>query len=205
MFVSTDITYTFDWNHYGAPKIRQDTTDPLNPKVFIRYESTKDASGKWGANGSFTNTAIPTITPPAGHTCTDTSVNEGCEHFGVGYYGTPTAIKYNWLVDGGGGTLAYSGSPVPVAAPKFVYTPLPAHSRRRWWLRFRRPWFRYRGREFGEPSWVKVIKTTTHNTNPVALGDLISDDTDGDGLANWQNGEPDEVETEWHLLQINNS
>ena len=114
---STDITYTFDWNHYGAPKIREDNTDPAHPKVFVRYESTKDSSGNWGANGSFTNTAIPTITPPAGHTCTDTSVNEGCEHFGVGYYGTPTAIKYNWLVDGGAGTLVYFGSPVSVATP----------------------------------------------------------------------------------------
>ena len=25
---STDVTYTFDWNHYGAPKIREDNTDP---------------------------------------------------------------------------------------------------------------------------------------------------------------------------------
>src|SRR5678815_2147674 len=53
--VSTDITYTFDWNHYGAPKIRQDNTNPAHPKVFVRYESTKDASGNWGANGSLTN------------------------------------------------------------------------------------------------------------------------------------------------------
>ena len=35
--VSTDITYTYDWNHYGAPRIRQDNTDPLHPKVFVRY------------------------------------------------------------------------------------------------------------------------------------------------------------------------
>jgi hypothetical protein len=60
------------------------------------------------------------------------------------------------------------------------------------------------GKEFGEPSWVKVIKTTTHNANAVALQHLISDDTDGDGLADWQNNEPDQVETEWHLLQTNN-
>ena len=51
---------------------------------------------------------------------------------------------------------------------------------------------------------MKVIKTTTHNANNVALRDLISDDADGDGLADWQNGEPDEVETEWKLLQANN-
>lgn len=56
---STDITYTFDWNHYGAPKIREDNSDPAHPKVFVRYESRKDASGNWGASGSFTNPPSP--------------------------------------------------------------------------------------------------------------------------------------------------
>ena len=204
---STDITYTFDWNHYGVPKIREDSTDPLNPKVFVRYESTKDSNGSWGANGSFTNTALSMITPPQGHTCTDTSVNEGCEHFGVGYYGIPAAIKYNWLVDGGAGNLVYFGSPVPVAAPTFVYTPPPAPGQpgANVVAAIQAPVVPIpAGKEFGDPSWVKVIKTTTHNANPVALQDLISDDADGDGLADWQNKEPDEVETEWYLLQTNN-
>jgi len=204
--VSTDITYTFDWNHYGAPKIRQDNTDPAHPKVFVRYESTKDGSGNWGANGSLTNPAIPTITPPAGHTCTDPSVNEGCEHFGVGYYGTPTAIKYNWLIDAGAGNLVYFGSPVAVAAPKFVYTapPAPGQPGAHVVAAIPAPVVPIpAGKQFGEPSWVKVIKTTTHNTNPVALRDLVSDDADNDGLADWQNKEPDQVETEWWLLQAN--
>jgi len=202
---STDITYTFDWNHYGAPKIREDNSDPLNPKVFVRYESTRDSSGQLGANGSFTNMAAPTITPPQGHTCTDVSVNEGCEHFGVGYYGTPTAIKYNWLVDAGGGNLAYFGTPVAVAAPKFVYTPAAPAQPAQVVAAIPAPVVPVPGKTFGDPSWVKVIKTTTHSVNPVALQDLVSDDGDGDGLADWQNGEPNEVETEWHLLQVNPS
>ncbi len=105
---ATDITYTFDWNHYGAPRIAEDISDPANPKVFVRYESTKNSDGTWGAAGSFTNTALPTVVPPQGHTCTDPSVNEGCEHFGVGYYGTPQAVKYHWLVDDNAGGLALS-------------------------------------------------------------------------------------------------
>ena len=56
-------------------------------------------------------------------------------------------------------------------------------------------------KEFGEPVWMKVIKTTTHNPDPVALEELISDDLDGDNLADWQNREPDEVESEWTLVQ----
>ena len=199
---STDITYTFDWNHYGAPKIREDNSDPANPKVFVRYESARDSSGQLGANGSFTNVAAPTIIPPQGHTCTDVSVNEGCEHFGVGYYGTPTAIKYNWLVDGGAGNLVYFGTPVAVAAPKFVYTPPAPAQPAKVVAAIPAPVVPVPGKEFGDPSWVKVIKTTTHSVNPVALQDLVSDDGDGDGKADWQNGEPNEVETEWHLLQV---
>jgi hypothetical protein len=58
-------------------------------------------------------------------------------------------------------------------------------------------------KQFGEPSWVKVVKTTSHNANNIILQDLISDDLDGDGKAEWQNHEPSEVETEWYLLQAN--
>ena len=102
----------------------------------------------------------------------------------------------------------YSGSPVPVAAPTFVYTP-PAGARPAQVVAaIPAPVVPSQvrvGKEFGEPSWVKVIKTTSHNANRVALQDLISGDTDNDGLADWQNRGPDEVETEWHLLQVNNS
>ena len=203
---STDITYTFDWNHYGAPKIREDNTDPLHPKVFVRYESTRDSSGNWGANGSFTNMAIPTITPPAGHSCTDPSVNEGCEHFGVGYYGATTAIRYNWLVDGGAGNLAIFGTPVAVAAPSWVYTPPAPLQPAQVVAAIPAPALPIpAGKQYGEPSWVKVIKTTTHNANDVVLQDLISADNDADGLADWQNQEPSEVESEWKLLQTNSA
>jgi len=52
---------------------------------------------------------------------------------------------------------------------------------------------------------VKVIKTKSHNANNVVLQALISDDTDHDGKADWQNNEPDEVETDWKLLQTNSA
>ncbi|AMK79026.1 MULTISPECIES: putative Ig domain-containing protein [Methylomonas] len=59
-------------------------------------------------------------------------------------------------------------------------------------------------KQFGEPSWVKVIKTKTHNDNVLALDELVGEDKDGDNHPDWTNGEPDEVESEWHLLQTNN-
>ncbi len=200
---STDITYTYDWNHYGPPKISEDKSDPAHPKVVIRYESAKNPDGTWAGY-----TAIPSapLTPTDGHSCTNPSVNEGCEHFGVGYYGTPTAIRYNWLVDNGAGALVHHTSPVMVATPSWTYqppadgqpavvvavipapvVPIPV------------------AKQFGEPSFVKVIKTKTHNVNNVALDDLVSDDKNGDGFNDWQNAEPAEVETEFKLLQANDS
>ena len=96
----------------------------------------------------------------------------------------------------------YFGSPVAVAAPKFTYTAPAAGQPAQAVAAIPAPVVPIpvvAGKEFGEPSWVKVIKTTTHNINPVALQDLVSDDADSDGLPDWQNGEPDEVETEWYL------
>ena len=197
---STDITYTYDWNHYGVPTITDDLSVPTTPKVRIRYESKKNFDGSWASY-----TAVPPVPigPTGGHQCTDPSVNMGCEHFGVGYYGAPVAIRYYWLVDDGAGNLV-RGPQVMVATPSFTYVPpaplipakvvaaipapedpIPA------------------GKEFGEPSFVKVIKTTTHSVNKLPLRGLISADKNGDGVLDWQNGEPSQVETEFYLLQKN--
>jgi hypothetical protein len=35
----------------------------------------------------------------------------------------------------------------------------------------------------------------------VALRDLVSPDTNNPNAKDWRHGEPDEVETEWQLLQ----
>lgn len=197
---STDITYTYDWNHYGAPRITDDPSNPALPRVLIRYASAKNPDGSWVAY-----TAIPAgpILPTNGHMCTNPSVNAGCEHYGVGYYGAPTAVRYHWLCDDGTGTLVFS-QPVMVATPSWTYAApvggqpavvvavIPAPE-------VEIP----PAKQFGEPSWVKVIKTSSHNANKINLSDLVSDDKDHDGMDDWQNGELDEVETEFKLLQTN--
>jgi len=48
---------------------------------------------------------------------------------------------------------------------------------------------------------VKEIKTTTHNNKEIKLRELVSDDPNDANDKNWANGEPDEVEVEWRILQ----
>ena len=193
-----DITYTYDWNHYGTPKICEDLSNPLHPKVIIRYESPKRPDGSWAAY-----TAIPSgpIAPTDGHRFTDPSVNFGGEHFGVGYYGTPTAIRYSWLKDDGFGNLVFAGA-VNVGTPVFgLYAAGGGFPARVQAAIEPPPPPEPPVREFGEPSWVKEIRTTSHNNHKVELRDLVTDDPDDPNDENWKNGEPDEVEVEWQLLQ----
>jgi hypothetical protein len=195
---STDITYTYDYNHYGTPTITQDLTDPLHPKVFVRYQSAKNPNGTWVA---FTSVPTGPISPTDGHQFTNPSINFGGEHFGVGFYGTPSAIKYNWLKDDGAGHLIFAGA-VNISTPAFTYLPaanglaaqvqaviVPPEPPEQPVL------------EFGDASWVKETKTSAHNNHKVELKDLVSDDPSDPKAKNWQNGEPAEVEVEWQLMQ----
>ena len=120
---STDITYTYDYNHYGTPKITEDTTSvPGHTNVLVRYEAVYTTNG-WSAY-----TAIPTnnIPPTAGHAFTNPSLNFGGEHFGVGYRNSPTKVLYHWLLDGGGFTHPLVlGPQVNVSTPTFTYNPPP--------------------------------------------------------------------------------
>lgn len=196
---STDITYTFDWNHYGTPTIVEDNSGP-QPKVFVRY-AAKYAGGTFSA---FTSVPPTPPSPTNGHMCTDISVNVGCEHFGVGYYGTPTAVKYNWLIEDpvGPGTLIH-GPAVNVATPSWTYFP-PAPAQPVAQVQaviLAPPPPEVPVYEFGDAVWVKSIVTTSHNNNRVELADLVSDDPSDPNDPNWANGEPDEVEIEWQILQ----
>ena len=195
---SSSVTYTFDWNHYGTPKITEDTTsNPGHTNTVIRYQATFDSKTlTWS-----TYTAIPSgpIAPTQGHQFTNPSINFGGEHFGVGFSQQPTSIQYHWLLDGGGflvrGPVVHVSTPtfsvfpaVGVAPPQVqaVIIPPPAP----------------RVLDFGAPTWVKEIITTSHTNSEVRLRDLVTPDADFPGAKDWRNGEPDEVEVEWQLMQI---
>jgi hypothetical protein len=194
---STDISYTYDYNHYGTPKITQDDSVAGHPKCIIRWESKKNPDGSWASY-----TAIPSgpIAPTNGHMFTNPAVNFGGEHFGVGYNVAVGAIRYNWLVDQAGALVR--GGAVQVSTPTFTYFPaavggVPAVQA----VIQPPPPPAPEPKEFGKAVWVKEIRTTTHNNNEVKLRNLLSDDPEDSNDKNWRNGEPDEVETEWQVLQ----
>jgi hypothetical protein len=204
---STDISYTYDYNHYGTPKITQDDSVVGHPKCVIRWESKHNPDGSWASY-----TAIPSgpINATDGHQFTNPNVNFGGEHFGVGYNVAVGAIRYQWLIDDGFGNLIHGGA-VQVSTPSFTYyAPIAAQPGQ--------PAVPAQVQavieppeppeapenpdiEFGTAVWVKEIRTTTHNNNKVELRDLVSDDPDEINDVNWRNGEPDEIEVEWQILQ----
>lgn len=202
---STGITYTYNWNHYGTCKITQDDSLPGHPKCFVRWASKKNPDGSWAAY-----TAVPTtpIAPTNGHMFTNPAVNFGGEHFGVGINALATAVKYFWLVDDGAGNLV-RGPAVQVSTPTFTYyAPVPAvpgipaaAAQVQAAIEPPEP-PEVHVKEFGPPVWVKEIRTTTHNNREVKLRDLVSDDPGDADDVNWRNDEPDEVEVEWEILQV---
>ena len=196
---STDISYTYDYNHYGTPKITQDDSVAGHPKCVIRWESKKNTDGTWAAF-----TAIPSgpINPTDGHQFTNPNVNFGGEHFGVGYNVAVGAIRYQWLIDDGFGNLTHGGA-VQVSTPSFTYFPPVAAQPAQVQAVIEPPPEppEVPTYEFGPAVWVKEIRTTTHNSNKVELRDLVSEDPDDPDGVNWRNGEPDEIEVEWQILQ----
>ena len=116
---STDVSYSYDYNHHGTSHITEDNSVPGHPKCIIKWESAKKADGTWGAF-----TAIPSgpISPTNGHQFTNPSVNYDGEHFGVGFKVQPSAVVYHWLLDNGAGALV-QGPVVNVMPPTFTYCP----------------------------------------------------------------------------------
>ena len=92
---STDITYTYDYNHYGKPKITEQPMWDVNlgiwhTNVYVDYLAI------WTNTGWSAYTAVPSsnIPPTMGHQFTNPNINFGGEHFGVGYTKNPGKVLY---------------------------------------------------------------------------------------------------------------
>lgn len=204
---STDITYTYDYNHYGVPKITEDNSDPLHPKVFVRYEAKKNLDGTYA---SFTNPQDPNnpLGPTGGHAFTNPGVNLGGEHFGVGFLRSPSLALYHWLVDDPAqpGNLIL-GPSVNVATPTFVYVPPPAPAQPaqvQVVIVPPAPEVPEPEAHFGVPVWVKVFTTVQPSGHKIELNELLPLDevNNPGGVPPWQGEvEQPETEIEWQVFQ----
>ena len=200
---AADVQYFFGapYNRYGTPSVIE-FTDGARWGSKVRWESTYDSTNSYASTTAL-SPANPT--PTNGHECylggpagatQGQYDSSGCEHFGIGLYGNPTATTYQWLVDDGSnsGKLTYANSPVNIPAvswqanagnvaavvpalPPAPVAALPAVPDCALW---------------GTATWMKIY--VTEAPEPAQLGNLLTGDSDVPQ-------EPGQVETEWQFLQ----
>ena len=194
---SKDVTYTFDFQRYGTPKITDDTVlvgGVSHPRTFVRWMSSYDQ-----VNHVFMQTtpvAAPNFQNTGGHLCYrgmlvgsipyDTA---GCEHFGIGTLVNPSATVYRWMKEDptAPGSLIAQGSPVTIPAPVWTVNPNPVLNQPPIVAAIipvppppavvpvpYRP-----DAEFGVAVWAKVFET--ESPDHVDLEHLVADDAAGPG------------------------
>lgn len=187
------ISFSFPSLHYGSgSRVQRGTT------AVLRYAATFNASSNsWS---SFTD-----VHPPGGpvattgHACV---IAQGCEHFGAGIYGSPSAIRYHWLIEDSAspGTLT-NGPAVSLMAPIHTVVP-PANVGGRVDVRaeFEAPEFEDDPefeveKQYPDAVWARITKVELPDT--VSLEALMSDNVDlFDNPAL-----PFEQEVEWDLVE----
>ena len=120
-------------------------------------------------------------------------------------------MRYYWLVDDGAGNLVH-GVQVDMGAPVWVYYPpvidpiaqvVVAPAQVNAVLPQPEP---EPGepvlKEFGDATWVRITRTTAHNNHKVELRDLASVDDQNPNKKNWKNGEADQIEVRWRIMQV---
>lgn len=154
--------------------------------VLLRWESPY-------VNGQFTVTTVPpaVFSPTFGHSCVQGAI-AGCEHFGYyPAYGTqPTGTVMTWLIEDpqNPGTL--------IGSPGSISIPMPKVSLQANAVQFEINAPKPKQFLFGEAQWVKVLKNDSQHA--VVVDELLEDNpvVPNDGNAN-------QVETAWKLLQFN--
>ena len=212
---SKDVTFTFNYQRYGSPKIVEDHSDPAHPnKVFVRWMSPYDQ-----VNHVFTATtpmAAAGFKDTGGHACLLGAnpngvpyAQAGCEHFGVGTLRNPTSTFYRWMKEdpASPGSLIAQGNSISIPAPAWTVAmgaggvvnvkavipvpppPPPALV----------PVPFQPNAEFGVAVWAKVMET--ESANPGKLDNLVSDDPSVPGNKGPVQPPNTVTEFEWQILQ----
>ena len=211
---SQDVTYTFQAQRYGVPKITEDTfvdsSNVSHPRTFVRWMSPYDQ-----VNHVFTQRTLPAASGfvnTGGHLCFGTNVVNGspydlsgCEHFGLGTLKNPSNTAYRWMREDPNtpGNLIALGNPVTIPAPVWTVPPgpnpvvaavipvppPPAVV----------PVPYEPNAEFGIAVWAKVFET--ESPNPADLDHLTSDDPSVPGNDGPIPNPNTVTEIEWQILQ----
>jgi hypothetical protein len=209
---SKDVTYTFNYQRYGLPKIVEDRSDPSHPKVFVRWMSPYDQTGH--AFTATTPVAAANFQDTGGHACfTGMNPNgipydqSGCEHFGVGTLKNPTNTIYRWMKEDPAtpGALIADGNPVSIPAPSWTVAPAAGGA-----VNVKAvipvpappavvPVPYQPNGEFGVAAWAKVMETESEN--PGKLNELVSDDPHVPGNKGGVQPPNTVTEIEWQILQ----
>ncbi len=213
---STDITYTYNYNHYGVPVITTDKSDPAHPKTFVRYQGKRNPDGSWTGYTNPQDPANP-LGATGGHAFTNPGVNLGGEHFGVGFTKPASVVKYHWMVEdpASPGSLIL-GVVVNISTPVFTYIPpvpnpnpvlpplVPAQAVVVIPPPPPPPEVPEPELHFGVPVWVKVLKTVQPSGHKINLDELLPLDevANPGGVPPWQGEiEAPETEVEWMVFQ----
>lgn len=145
--------------------------DATNFSTILRY-SGYDASGTLIHSTKpfdFANQPLATD----GHSCVFAS---GCEHFGMGYYGNPSAIRYQWLLPGATPGEFTPGAIVQLGQPSWNLSPqVNAEQPREVQVEVERP-EQENENDATPPRWMKVFVDKTHNNDNVIHDVLDADD-----------------------------
>lgn len=193
---SGSLSFTFPNPHYGSGvKLQTGAT------AVLRYAATFNGSS-WSASTALHPTGGQVAT--SGHACV---FAQGCEHFGVGLFAQPTAVRYNWLVEDSNspGTLI-KGPAVSLMAPIWSFSP-PANAGEAPIVnvRMEAPEFEQENeveKQYPDAVWAKIIKIELDEE--LELGDLMSDNDLLFDLFNADEGDlPGSVEREieWDLVE----
>ncbi len=192
----SEVTYQFGapYERYGNP-----TVSAFSGGTLVTYASSYDqSSSKWAVG---TPLAPSVITATMGHQCwtggSPSYPTAGCEHFGLGLSGTPTNVIYNWLVASktSPGSLQHAtGGGVQIAAPQWNVQPAPVPAvNPKPVVKVVLPAPQEPGDpRLGDATWVKVY--VSEAPSKADLGHLLTGDK----------AEPNQIETEWMILQGGN-
>ena len=185
-----EIPYSFTAQRYGAPQLI-----PFAGGVRVRWESPYDAS-----TGQFAERTLPHTVSWFPGQCYQwnpaTYQDSGCEHFGTGTTGNPTAVIARWLCEDPArpGTLIPNDPPTAVPMPTYyVNPPVRVGNPPQLVVEVEAPEPAEAPELYGDAQWTRIYRTEL--PYEITLEELMADNPAVVPMA------PGQLESDWDILQ----